>query len=84
MARGDALRRVDSFKEGTQVAVVDDESNIQSLIRTVHGVQAILDRDMEQLCSVETGALNRQVKRNQERFPEDFMFRLLADEWEHL
>lgn len=39
---------------------------------------------MAKLYGVETGALNRQVKRNQERFPEDFMFRLSAEEWEHL
>ena len=66
------------------VAVVDDERNIQNLIRTVRGVQVMLDRDMARLYGVETGALNRQVKRNAERFPEDFMFRLSADEWENL
>ena len=66
------------------VAVADDERNIQNLIRTVRGVQVMLDRDMARLYGVETGALNRQVKRNAERFPEDFMFRLSADEWENL
>ena len=82
--QGDTLRRTDSFNEGTQVAVVDDERNIQNLIRTVRGVQVMLDRDMARLYGVETGALNRQVKRNQERFPEDFMFRLSVEEWENL
>ena len=66
------------------IAVADDERNIQNLIRIVRGVQVMLDRDMARLYGVETGALNRQVKRNQERFPEDFMFRLSADEWENL
>ena len=84
MVRGDTRRRAHSFNAGTQVAVVDDERNIQNLIRTVRGVQVMLDRDMARLYGVETGALNRQVKRNQERFPEDFMFRLSVEEWENL
>ena len=66
------------------IAAAGDERNIQNLIRTVRGVQVMLDRDMASLYGVETGALNRQVKRNAERFPEDFMFRLSADEWENL
>ena len=66
------------------IAAAGDERNIQTLIRTVRGVQVMLDRDMASLYGVETGALNRQVKRNAERFPEDFMFRLSADEWENL
>jgi len=36
------------------------------------------------LYGVATGALNRQVKRNEERFPEDFMFRLSSEEWNNL
>ena len=67
-----------------QIAVAEEERNIQNLIRIVGGVQVILDRDIARLYGVETGALNRQVKRNQERFPKDFMFRLSADEWENL
>jgi ORF6N domain. len=47
-------------------------------------VQVILDRDVSRLYGVATGALNRQVKRNEERFPEDFMFRLSAEEWDNL
>ena len=67
-----------------QIVVAEEECNIQNLIRIVGGVQVILDRDIARLYGVETGALNRQVKRNQERFPKDFMFRLSADEWENL
>ena len=44
----------------------------------------MLDRDLAELYGVATGALNRQVKRNEERFPEDFMFRLSAEEWNNL
>ncbi|MBQ8124676.1 MAG: ORF6N domain-containing protein [Kiritimatiellae bacterium] len=54
------------------------------MIKTIRGVQVILDRDVAGLYGVATGALNRQVKRNEERFPEDFMFRLSAEEWNNL
>ena len=64
--------------------VVNDEGNIQTLIKTIRGVQVILDRDISRLYGVATGALNRQVKRNEERFPEDFMFQLTKEEWESL
>ena len=67
-----------------QVVVVSDEGSIQALIKTIRGVQVILDRDVSRLYGVATGALNRQVKRNEERFPEDFMFRLSAEEWDNL
>ena len=67
-----------------QAVVMNDEGNIQALIKTIRGVQVILDRDVARLYGVATGALNRQVKRNEERFPEDFMFRLSAEEWDNL
>ena len=57
---------------------------IRSRIFTIRGVQVMLDRDVAGLYGVATGALNRQVKRNEERFPEDFMFRLSAEEWNNL
>ena len=73
-----------SIASQAQVAEIKDERSIQSLIKTVRGVQVLLDRDMARLYGVETGALNRQVKRNAGRFPEDFMFRLSAEEWGNL
>ena len=73
-----------SIASQAQVVEIKDERSIQSLIKTVRGVQVLLDRDMARLYGVETGALNRQVRRNTGRFPEDFMFRLSADEWENL
>ena len=57
---------------------------IRSRIFTIRGVQVMLDRYLAELYGVATGALNRQVKRNEERFPEDFMFRLSAEEWNNL
>ena len=61
-------------RESTEV------ESIRARILTIRGVQVMLDRDLAELYGVETGALNRQVKRNKERFPEDFMFRLNAHE----
>ena len=65
-----------------EAAATDDF--IKSRIFTIRGVQVMLDRDLAVLYGVETGALNRQVKRNGERFPDDFMFQLSLDEWRNL
>ena len=54
--------------------------NIEALIYEIRGYQVILDRDLAMLYGVETKVLNQAVKRNMERFPEDFMFRLSKDE----
>ena len=56
------------------------EVKVESLIRIVRGKQVMLDRDLAELYGVETKYLNKQVKRNQERFPDDFMFQLTKDE----
>ena len=53
---------------------------IRSRILTTRGVQVMLDRDLAELYGVEVGQLNRQVKRNIERFPEDFMFQLTKED----
>lgn len=53
---------------------------IQNCIHIVRGEQVILDRDLARLYQVDTSQLNRQVKRNIERFPEDFMFQLSKEE----
>ena len=42
----------------------------------------MLDFDLAEMYGVKTKRLNEQVKRNIERFPEDFMFQLTKDEWE--
>ena len=53
---------------------------ICNLIHTVRGVQVMLDSDLAMLYGVETKNLNRAVKRNEERFPEDFRFQLTREE----
>ena len=49
---------------------------IEPLIRIIRGQQVLLDSDLAILYGVETKRLNEQVKRNIERFPDDFMFQL--------
>ena len=63
---------------------MQDVLKIEERIFTVRGKQVILDRDLAQLYGVEVSQMNRQVKRNIERFPEDFMFRLTKKEYEYL
>jgi Pyruvate/2-oxoacid:ferredoxin oxidoreductase gamma subunit len=53
-------------------------------ILMVRGKRVMLDRDLAQLYGVKAIALRQQVKRNKERFPEDFMFRLNSEEAEML
>jgi len=57
---------------------------IRSRIHSVRDQQIMLDFDLAELYEVETRALNQAVKRNSERFPEDFMFQLDVDEWSDL
>ena len=56
------------------------ELKIEEKIFTIRGKQVMLDRDLARLYGVETKRLNEQVKRNLERFPDDFMFQLTVDE----
>jgi len=55
--------------------------NIESLIRTIRGQKVMVDFDLAILYGVLNKRLNEQVKRNIERFPEDFMFQLTKEEW---
>ena len=61
-------------------ASVATDAFIKSRIFTIRGVQVMLDRDLAVLYGVPAKRLNEQVKRNVERFPEDFMFRLTKEE----
>ena len=54
--------------------------DLQSKIFTIRGIQVKLDRDLAELFNVEVKRLNEQVKRNVERFPENFRFSLNDDE----
>lgn len=56
-------------------------TTIQSKIALVRNQQVLLDRDLAKLYGVEVSQMNRQVKRNIERFPSDFMFQLTKEEY---
>lgn len=55
---------------------------IQNKIYEIRGQKVMLDRDLAEMYGVETRALNQAVKRNAERFPEDFMFQMTNQEVE--
>jgi hypothetical protein len=55
-------------------------ARIEARIYQIRGKKVMLDRDLAELYEVETYQLTRQVRRNIERFPEDFMFRLTKEE----
>lgn len=61
---------------------MDNLQLIQSKIYEIRDLKVMLDFDLAELYQVETRALNQAVKRNIERFPEDFMFQLTNTEWE--
>jgi len=60
------------------------QGEISSKILTLRSKQVILDTDLSELYQVELKRLNEQVKRNRERFPDDFMFQLNKEEDENL
>ena len=67
-----------------EVTTIRPVEQIESLILTIRGKQVMLDRDLARLYGVETRRLNEQVRRNIERFPEDFMFQLTKEEVDFL
>jgi len=64
--------------------VIHDSKVIQQKIYTIRDLQVMLDSDLAKFYGVETRRLNEQVKRNIERFPEEFMFHLTNKEYENL
>lgn len=58
--------------------------SIQNRIYEIRGERVMLDFDIAALYGVETRVLNQAIKRNTERFPEDFMFQLTSIEWQLL
>lgn len=69
-------------KQALEIEV--SEVTIRKLIYVVRGKQVMLDSDLAMLYQVDTGALNRAVKRNSKRFPDDFCFQLTNLEYENL
>lgn len=61
-----------------------EPGDIGAKIHTVRGHKVIVDFDLAEMYGVTTKRLNEQVRRNEKRFPVDFMFRLNLQEWEEL
>lgn len=68
--------------ENNKAPMSVSQTLIEGLIQNIRGVPVILDRDIAALYGVETKRINEQVKRNIERFPDDFMFQLSNSELE--
>lgn len=62
--------------------IILTDNSIQDIIYDIRGVKVMMDYDLAAIYGVETRSLNQAVKRNMERFPPDFMFRLTENEWE--
>ena len=69
------------MKRGTATTSVGD---VESCIKTVRGQKVILDTDLARIYGVPTKRLNEQLRRNIDRFPEDFAFQITLQEWEPL
>lgn len=71
------------MSDNKQLSVIPDEAVINK-IYLIRNEKVMLDSDLAELYGVETKRLNEQVKRNIDRFPEDFMFQLTEAEFENL
>jgi hypothetical protein len=64
---------------GSPVSIPDEV--LMDKIYIIRGLKVMLDRDLGELYEVETKRLKESVRRNIDRFPEDFMFELSDEEW---
>lgn len=67
-------------EKNIQQPVENVVETIRARIYEIRGMKVMLDRDLAELYHVETSQLNRQVSRNAERFPPDFMFKISIEE----
>lgn len=68
---------------GNNLIIPDSQQqeNIKDVIYEIRGQKVMLDYDLASIYGVKTGTLNQAVKRNIDRFPSDFMFKLTETEW---
>jgi hypothetical protein len=71
-------------KKATPASAIIPAERIQQCIYLIRGQKVLLDEDLARLYGVQTRALNQAVSRNADRFPEDFVFRLTAEEFANL
>ena len=72
------------FKSLRSQNVTIDNKNIEECIYNIRGQQVMIDSDVAFFFGVETKNLNKQMKRNIDRFPEDFCFQLNSEEFKNL
>ncbi|MBN1184616.1 MAG: ORF6N domain-containing protein [Bacteroidales bacterium] len=72
------------MSENKSKSIVLPDEVVMSKIYLIRGQKVMLDNDLAGLYGVETKRLNEQVKRNIDRFPDDFMFQLTKEEFENL
>ena len=60
--------------------MIVDEHSLRNKIYTIRGQQVMLDFDLAEIYGYTVSAFNQQVKRNSDRFPADFMFKLTPEE----
>ena len=63
---------------------IENDENIEKRIFVIRGIQVMLDSDVAELFGIEVRRINEQMKRNIERFPEDFCFQLNSGEFNNL
>ena len=63
----------------TEIMLIDEQT-LQDKIYVIRGQQVMLDDDLAEIYGYTISAFNQQVKRNEDRFPSDFMFKLMPDE----
>ena len=80
VVHGDAV----SSNQAIGTDIVLSQYDIEKMIFTIRGEQVLIDRDLAYIYQVEVKQMNRQVKRNIERFPDDFMFQLSKEEYDSL
>lgn len=87
VGNSDQSKDVVTISDNQQLAVANRDHksvDIKSMIRNIRGQQVMLDFELAMLYGVETKVLNQAVKRNINRFPDDFMFQLTKEELESL
>jgi hypothetical protein len=67
-----------------ETSIVVQEEILAQQIYILRGKRVMFDYDLANLYEIETRVLKQQVRRNRERFPEDFMFELTRKEWEEV
>lgn len=77
-------KKMEVFMTEDKNLVIVDNREIQNMIYTIRGKQVMVDSDLATLYQVTTKRLNEQFRRNKNRFPSEFMFRLTAEEYEYL